>query len=75
MGIPWQSSAYLGLGCFHCRGPGLIPGQGTKTPQTTCFRPKKKKDTYMLVEKIKVTRPNYMFPPEHSALKTNIGSK
>jgi len=36
---------------------------------------KNKKDTYMLVEKIKITRPNYMLPPEDSALKTNIGSK
>ena len=28
-GLPWRSSGWL---CFHCRGTGSIPGQGTKIP-------------------------------------------
>ena len=28
---------------FHCRGTGLIPGQGTKIPHATWCGPKKKK--------------------------------
>ena len=30
--------------CFHCHGPGSIPGQGTKIMQAT--QPKKKKKNY-----------------------------
>ena len=31
--------------CFHCCGPGSIPGRGTKIPQATqCGQKKKKKD-------------------------------
>ena len=29
--------------CFHCRGPGLIPGQGTKVPHDVWHGQKKKK--------------------------------
>ena len=35
---------WLGL-CFHCQGPGSIPGQGTKIPQP-CGMDKKKKKTW-----------------------------
>ena len=32
--------------CFHCRGPGSIPGWGTKTPEATCSVAKKKTNKY-----------------------------
>ena len=38
--LKWVSWTFSGgsvvrTWCYHCRGLGLIPGQGTKTPQTT----------------------------------------
>ena len=40
--------------CFHCRGLGLIPGQGTKIPHATWHNPKeeKKKKTKTTVEAV-----------------------
>ena len=40
MRIPWGSS---GLHAFTAKGPGLIPGQGTKMPWTYGAWPRKKK--------------------------------
>ena len=33
--IPGISLPVQGLGCFHCRGPGLIPGRGTRILQAS----------------------------------------
>ena len=33
LGVPWLSSGWTWH--FHCRGLGLIPGQGTKIQQAT----------------------------------------
>ena len=44
LGIPWQSSG-LGLGAFTARGPGSIPGWGTKIPQAVRHGQKKKENT------------------------------
>ena len=35
---------------FHCCGPGLIPGWGTKIPQATQHGQKKKKEKLMLLQ-------------------------
>ena len=34
--------------CFHCRGPGSIPGQGTKIPQAAWHAPPTRKKVNFL---------------------------
>ena len=44
----WDSLAvqWLGLGAFTAKGPGSIPGWGTKIPEATWGDQKKKKKGY-----------------------------
>ena len=34
--------------CYHCQGPGSIPGRGIKIPQATRYSPKKRKKEKVL---------------------------
>ena len=35
--------------CFHCRGPGSVPGLGTEIPASCAARPKKQTDCVTVV--------------------------
>ena len=46
--------------CFHCGGPGSIPGQGTKIPQAVgCGQKQKTKQTSKQKTRTKIKLPGY----------------